>query len=73
VFNAMIDRRPLAVLRCHDTADVVHGIAVRLNQNVVPARGRPAACRVGPDDQHESTTGRGPPRFGHGPVGYWWA
>jgi FAD/FMN-containing dehydrogenase len=27
VFNAMIDRRPLAVLRCHDTSDVAHGIA----------------------------------------------
>ena len=27
LFNAMIDRRPLAVLRCHDSSDVGHGIA----------------------------------------------
>ncbi|MDT0353922.1 FAD-binding oxidoreductase [Pseudonocardia charpentierae] len=27
VFNAMIDRRPLAVLRCHDPSDVQRGIA----------------------------------------------
>ena len=27
VFNAMIDRRPLAILRCHDTSDVERGIA----------------------------------------------
>jgi FAD/FMN-containing dehydrogenase len=27
VFNAMINRRPLAVLRCHDPSDVRHGIA----------------------------------------------
>ena len=27
VFNAMIDRRPLAVLRCHDSSDVGRGIA----------------------------------------------
>ncbi|MGQ0575401.1 MAG: FAD-binding oxidoreductase [Pseudonocardia sp.] len=26
VFNAMIDRRPLAVLRCHDAADVARGV-----------------------------------------------
>ena len=27
VFNAMIDRRPLAILRCHGPSDVGHGIA----------------------------------------------
>ncbi|MGD9986183.1 FAD-binding oxidoreductase [Pseudonocardia sp.] len=27
VFNAMIDRRPSAILRCHDTDDVARGIA----------------------------------------------
>ena len=27
VFNGMIDRRPLAVLRCRDTADVARGVA----------------------------------------------
>ena len=27
VFNAMIDRRPLAILRCHDPSDVRRGIA----------------------------------------------
>jgi FAD/FMN-containing dehydrogenase len=27
VFNAMIDRRPVAILRCHDPSDVGHGIA----------------------------------------------
>jgi len=27
VFNAMIDRRPLAVLRCHDPSDVERGMA----------------------------------------------
>jgi FAD/FMN-containing dehydrogenase len=27
VFNAMIDRRPVAILRCHDTSDIARGIA----------------------------------------------
>jgi hypothetical protein len=27
VFNAVIDRRPLAILRCHDPSDVRRGIA----------------------------------------------
>ncbi|MDX6394869.1 MAG: hypothetical protein QOJ73_5932 [Streptosporangiaceae bacterium] len=26
VFNAMIDRKPLAILRCREAADIAHGI-----------------------------------------------
>ncbi len=47
VFNAMIDRRPAAIVSCRTADDVRRGIvlarerdlvlSVRLNQNVVPA------------------------------------
>jgi FAD/FMN-containing dehydrogenase len=35
VFNAMIDRRPLAVVRCHDAADVARGIAFARDHDLV--------------------------------------
>ena len=34
VFNAMIDRRPLAVLRCRDPSDVRRGIASARRQHL---------------------------------------
>ncbi len=40
VFNAMIDRRPLAILRCHDADDVARGIAfARRHDLVLSVRG----------------------------------
>jgi FAD/FMN-containing dehydrogenase len=40
VFNAMIDRRPLAIMRCRDAADVARGIAfARKHDLVLSVRG----------------------------------
>ncbi len=37
VFNAMVDRRPAAIVRCRDTADVVTGVAFARERDLVLA------------------------------------
>jgi hypothetical protein len=40
VFNAMIDRKPLAILRCREAADIAHGITfARANDLALSVRG----------------------------------